>query len=99
MTHLTSNEPSSIEVHLEKRLAETNRDIREYLDSKFKELHEAIASGYPEGNAALHKRWHEDQSKSKDARKQFLTAVASTIMGSVGATAVGSLLLKHWIGK
>lgn len=98
MGKLTSNEPLSIEVYLAGELAESNRLAKKYFDEKFEDLHEVMTSGFPDGNPVLHRKWHEDDKASEESRKKFITTLITTILGSTGATLLGSLIVKYLAG-
>jgi len=94
VTQFTSNDPLSIEVHIARELAESNRQSREYLDSKFEELHEFLVSGFPNNSPELHRKWHEDAAASAEIRKKLIVTVITTVVGSTMATLLGSFLIK-----
>ncbi len=84
-----SNDPRDVAAFVELRLSQRQNEMMAHIDKRFNELMERFEDGYPDGDLAMHRAWHEEQIELMRAGRKLRESVVEKV-ASGGAWAASS---------
>ena len=94
-----SNDPRDIADFVESRLDDMEKRLVAHMDTKFGEVRTLFLSGFPEGDAILHREYHKAQIELMKSRKALNRAVLEKLVsgGAWSALLAMAAVLWMWI--
>lgn len=94
-----SNDPRDVAAFVELRLSQRQNEMMAHIDKRFNELMDRFEDGYPDGDPAMHRAWHEEQIELMRAGRKLRESVIEKVTsGGVWAAISGLVFLVYlWL--
>ena len=100
MSHLrrpNSNDPRDIGDYVDARLDDLEKRLVEHMDAKFGEMRTLFLSGFPEGDAILHREYHKEEIELMKSRKALNRAVVEKLVSGGAWSAILAIAAALWM--
>lgn len=92
-----SNDPRDIADFVEARLDDMEQRLVVHMDAKFGEVRTIFLSGFPEGDAILHREYHKEQIELMKSRKALNRAVLEKLVSGGAWSALLAMAAALWM--
>ena len=92
-----SNDPRDIADFVETRLDDMEQRLVAHMDAKFGEVRTFFLSGFPEGDAILHREYHREQIDLMKSRKALNRAVLEKLVSGGAWSALLAMAAALWM--
>ena len=92
-----SNDPRDIADFVEARLDDMEQRLVAHMDTKFGEVRTLFLSGFPEGDAILHREYHKEQIELLKSRKALNRAVLVKLVSGGAWSALAAMVAALWL--
>ena len=100
MSHLrrpNSNDPRDIGDYVDARLDDLEKRLVEHMDAKFGEMRTLFLSGFPDGDAILHREYHKEEIELMKSRKALNRAVVEKLVSGSAWSAILAMAAALWM--
>lgn len=92
-----SNDPRDIADFVESRLDDMEHRLVAHMDTKFGEVRTLFLSGFPEGDAILHREYHKEQIELLKSRKALNRSVLEKLVSGGAWSALLAMAAALWM--
>ena len=92
-----SNDPRDIGDYVDARLDDLEKRLVEHMDAKFGEMRTLFLSGFPEGDAILHREYHKEEIELMKSRKALNRAVVEKLVSGGAWSAILAMAAALWM--
>ena len=97
LRHPNSNDPRDIGDYVDARLDDMEKRLVDHMDAKFGEVCTLFLSGFPEGDAVLHREYHKEQIELLKSRKALNRAVLEKLVSGGAWSALLAMTAALWM--
>ena len=92
-----SNDPRDIADFVDGRFDDLEQRLVAHMDTKFSEVRTLFLSGFPEGDAILHREYHKEQIELMKSRKALNRAVLEKLVSGGAWSALLAMAAALWM--
>ena len=92
-----SNDPRDIAAFVDGRFDDLEQRLVAHMDAKFGEVRTLFLSGFPEGDAILHREYHKEQIELMKSRKALNRAVLEKLVSGGAWSALLAMAAALWM--
>ena len=92
-----SNDPRDIGDYVDARLDDMEKRLVDHMNAKFGEVRTLFLSGFPEGDAVLHREYHKEQIELMKSRNALNRAVQEKLVSGGAWSALLAMAAALWM--